>query len=92
MLGTFKIVKQMEPVELQSQKAEGGLITKSMLVLQELGGKYANTYVCATFGNTAPCRWTPGEIVMASLKFEAREHNGNFYQDIVANEIVSIKN
>ena len=92
MKGFFKVQKQGEPIQIPSQKAEGGQLTKSMITLQELGGKYANTYLCTMFGNTALCKWTPGEIVFASLRFEVREHNGNSYQDIVVNEIISLKN
>ena len=92
MKGFFKVQKQGEPIQIPSQKAEGGQLTKSMITLQELGGKYANTYLCTMFGNTALCKWTPGEIVFASLRFEVREHNGNNYQDIVVNEIISLKN
>ena len=88
----YRIVKQGEPIQIPSQKAEGGQLTKSMITLQEIGGKYANTYLCTMFGNTALCKWTPGEIVFASLRFEVREHNGNNYQDIVVNEIISLKN
>ena len=92
MKGFFKVQKQGEPIQIPSQKAEGGQLTKSMITLQELGGKYANTYLCTMFGNTALCKWTPGEVVIASLRFEVREHNGNSYQDIVVNEIQSLKN
>ena len=92
MKGFFKVQKQGETIQIPSQKAEGGQLTKSMITLQELGGKYANTYLCTMFGNTALCKWTAGEIVFASLRFEVREHNGNSYQDIVVNEIISLKN
>ena len=88
----FRVINQSEPQQVPSQKAEGGQVTKSTIVLQELGGKYANTYQCTIFGNAALCRWTPGEVVFASLRFEVREYNGNNYQDIIANEIVSLKN
>lgn len=92
MTNIFKVISQTEPIQLQSQKSEGGQFTKSIITLQELGGKYANTYQCTIFGNAALCRWTPGEVVFASLRFEVREYNGNNYQDIIANEIVSLKN
>ena len=92
MINIFRVVKQGEPIQIPSQKAEGGQLTKSMITLQEIGSKYANTYLCTMFGNTALCKWTPGEIVFASLRFEVREHNGNSYQDIVVNEIISLKN
>ena len=92
MKGFFKVQKQGEPIQIPSQKAEGGQLTKSMITLQELGGKYANTYLCTMFSNTALCKWTPGELVIASLRFEVREHNGNNYQDIIVNEIISVRN
>ena len=88
----YRIVKQGETIQIPSQKAEGGQVSKCSIVLQEIGGKYANTYFCTMFGNTALCKWTPGEIVFANLRFEVREHNGNNYQDIVVNEIISVRN
>ena len=60
------------------------------VVLQELGGKYENSYVATMFGEQAKVRFTPGELVAASLRFSTREYNGQMYQDIVVSEIIPI--
>ena len=88
----FKVIHQSEPQQVPSQKAEGGLMNKCTIVLQEFGGKYENMYVCTLFGNGALCKWYPGELVFAALRFQAREYNGQWYQDITVGEIVSAKN
>ena len=87
----FRVINQSEPQQVPSQKAEGGQVTKSTIVLQAFGGKYENVYVCTLFGNSATCKWYPGELVFASLRFQAHEYNGQWYQDIVVSEIVSTK-
>jgi hypothetical protein len=71
-----------------SQKAEGGMISKSTIVLQELGGKYENSYIVTLLGNAATCQYYSGDLVFAALRFSTREYNGTTYQDIVANEII----
>ena len=91
MKSIFRVIHQGEPQQIPSQKAEGGMTSKCSIVLQELGGKFENMYVCALFGNTAMCKWYSGELVFASLRFQAREYNGQWYQDITVGEIVSAK-
>lgn len=86
----FKVVQQGEAFAVQSQKAEGGQTMKCNIVLQELGGKFENQYVGAMLGNTAQCRFYAGDVVAASLRFSAREHNGAMYQDILVTEIVKL--
>ncbi len=86
----FRVVQQGEPFAVQSQKAEGGQVTKSVIQLQELGGKYENQYVAAMLGKQA--RFYPGEIVAATLRFNAREHNGQTFQDILVTDIVKLCN
>ena len=63
MKGFFKVVKQSEPIKVPSQKVEGGQLDKSVVTLQELGGR--NTFVCSLFGSSALCRWSPGDVVFA---------------------------
>ena len=75
---------------VQSQKAEGGQVSMCNVVLQELGGKYENSYVATMFGEQAKVRVTPGELVAASLRFSTREYNGQMYQDVVVNEMVKL--
>ena len=92
MKNLFKVIHQSEPQQVASQKAEGGQVSKCSIVLQELGGKYENMYVCTLFGNSAMCKWYSGELVLASLRFQVREYNGQWYQDIVISEILNYKN
>lgn len=88
MKGFFKVVRQSEPIKVSSQKVEGGQLDKSVVTLQELGGR--NTFVCSLFGSSALCRWSPGDVVFASLYFCAHEHNGNVYQEIKVGELITM--
>ena len=73
-----------------SQKAEGGQISKCNIVLQELGGKFENSYVATILGAQANIRFELDDLVVASLRFSTREYNGQTYQDIVVSEIIKI--
>ena len=53
----MKVVMQGEPFAVQSQKAESGQVMKCNIVLQELGGKYEDTYVAAMLGQLASCKF-----------------------------------
>ena len=86
----FKVMAQSEPYFVQSQKAEGGQISKCNIVLQELGGKFENSYVATILGEQARIRFELDDLVAASLRFSTREYNGQTYQDIVVNEIVKL--
>ena len=90
MRNFYRVTAQSEPFFVQSQKAEGGQVSMCNIVLQELGGKYENSYVATMFGEQAKTRFTPGELVAASLRFSTREYNGQMYQDVVVNEIVKL--
>ena len=86
----LKVVAQSETFLVPSQKAEGGQLPKCNIVLQELGGKYENSYVATILGEQAKTRFTMGDLVVAALRFSTREYNGQVYQDIVINEIVKL--
>jgi hypothetical protein len=86
----FRVIAQSEPFAVQSQKAEGGQISKCNIVLQELGGKFENSYVATILGEQANMRFAKDELVVASLRFSTREYNGQIFQDIVVNEIIKI--
>ena len=86
----FKVMAQSETFSVPSQKAEGGQLSKCSIVLQELGGKYENSYVATVLGEQARMRFVKDELVAASLRFTTREYNGQVYQDIVVNEIVKL--
>ena len=86
----FKIQAQSETFQVPSQKAEGGQISKCNIVLQELGGKYENSYVATILGEQAKTRFAKDDLVVAALRFSTRQYNGQVCQDIVVNEIVKI--
>ena len=88
----FKVTAQSETFSVPSQKAEGGQISKCNVVLQELGGKYENSYVATILGEQARIRFELDDLVAASLRFSTREYNGQTYQDIVVSEIIKINN
>ena len=86
----FKVKAQSETFAVPSQKAEGGQISKCNVVLQELGGKYENSYVATILGEQANIRFELDDLVAASLRFSTREYNGQTYQDIVVSEIIKL--
>ena len=89
----LKVVHQGEAFNVQSSKNETGTIKKCIIVLRELGGsKFENEYVCAMLGNLAACKFYEGDVVMATLRFSTHEYQGQVYQDVLATEIVNIKN
>lgn len=86
----FKVVNQSQPTTVQKQ--DGSSISKCTIVLTEPGGKYENTFVCTLLGNAAQCRFFPNDLIWASLRFASREYQGNFYQDITVQDIISFSN
>ena len=92
MKGIFKVMAQSETFAVPSQKAEGGQVNKCNIILQDIGGKYENSYVATVLGEQANIRFMRDDLVVASLRFSTREYNGQTYQDIVVTEIIKIKN
>ena len=86
----FRVQAQSETFAVPSQKAEGGQISKCNIVLQELGGKFENSYVATILGEQARIRYELDDLVAASLRFSTREYNGQMYQDVVVNEMVKL--
>ena len=87
----MRVVKQGEAFAVQSQKSENGQMMKCNIVLQEMGGKYENQYAAAMLGNMAQCKFAPGALVAVTLRFTAREYNGQVYQDILVTDIEKLK-
>ena len=71
----MRVVQQGEAFAVQSQKSETGQVKKCNILLQELGGKYADQYACTMLGNAATCRFT------------VNEYEGRHYQDILVADI-----
>ena len=83
----MRVIQQGETYQVDSQKTEGGKLSKCNIVLQELGGKYENQYVAMMLGNLAMCRYAAGDVVAVRLRFQTREYNGQVFQDIVVSDI-----
>ena len=50
----FKVINQSDPIQITKQ--DGSLTNKCSIVLQEIGGKYENTYVASLYGQPTPNR------------------------------------
>ena len=88
----LRVVRQGEAFSVQSSKSDNGSIQKCNIVLREMGGsKFENEYVCAMLGNLAACRFYEGDVVAATLRFSTHEYQGQTFQEILATDIVKIK-
>ena len=83
----FKVVAQQEPFTVTKQ--DGTSLNKCQIVLQEIGGKYENSYVCTLLGNSALSRFYQGDLVYAALRFQHSEYQGKFYNEITVQDIIS---
>ena len=87
----LRVVSQSDVTYIPSSKQEGGQLAKCVIRLKEFGGgKFGNEYVCTMFGNLSQCRFSEGDLVVASLRFQVHEVNGSVYQEIVANDVVKL--
>jgi len=84
----LKVLSQSEAVTIQKQ--DGSTIQKSIIVLQRLGGKYEDSYACSLLGNAALCKFYPGDLVCAALRFQHHEYQGSVYQDITVQDIAKV--
>ena len=94
MILRVKKCGEMTTLQSEKQRVDGGtpgmngVLNKRTLVLQELGGKYEDSYVVTALGNLATIEWAEGELVVANLRFQTREYNGQVFMDVIANELV----
>lgn len=87
----LKVVKCGEMFSVKSEKSETGQLNKRYMVLRELGGsKYENEYAVSVLGNTAQLAFDEGDVVLATLRFQTREYNGQVFQDITVSDIVKV--
>ena len=84
----LRVLKCGKCFSVKSDKSEGGSLDKRNLVLQELGGRYEPTYVVSALGNLASLEFQEGDLVIATLKFQTHEHNGQTYMDVIATELI----
>lgn len=85
----FKVVAQTPCVQVPNKEGTGQT-AKCTIVLQALGGKWEDCLAVTLFGNTALCKFHLGDTVLAKLHFQAHEHNGAWYQDVFAKEIMAL--
>ena len=88
MKQVFRVVRQTQAVSVQRQ--DGTQTQKCTLVLQEMGGKYENSFAATLLGNLASCVFYPGDVVFASLRFQHREYNGQYYMDCTVQDITKL--
>ena len=88
----FRVVSQGVVTYVPSTKEDSGPLAKCVIRLKELGGKYENEYACTMFGNSALGKFYEGEVVMAALRFQVHESNGNLYQDVTVKDILKLNN
>lgn len=87
----YYVVSQGDVSYVASQKAEGGQLAKCLIRLKEFGGsKFGNEYACTMFSNLAQSKFSEGDLVAASLRFQVHEVNGAVYQEVVANDVVKL--
>ena len=77
--------------EMTTAQSENGVINKRTLVLQELGDKWANSYVVTVFRNLATIEFAEGDLVCASMQFRTHDYNGQTYMDVITTDIVKLK-
>ena len=86
------VVSQGDVTYIPSSKQEGGQLAKCLIRLKEFGGgKFGDEYCCTMFSNLAQCRFAEGDLVAASLRFQVHEVNGAIYQEVIVNDLVSLK-
>ena len=73
MKQVFRVVRQTQAVSVQRQ--DGTQTQKCTLVLQELGGKYENSFAATMLGNMASLKFLQNDVVYACLRFSTREYN-----------------
>ena len=88
MKSIFKIIAQTEPQTINTQN---GQTQKSIVVLQELGGKYENSFAATLLGNMASLKFYQNDIVYAALRFQHREYNGQYYMDCTVQDIIKFQ-
>ena len=86
----FKVIAQQDPFSVTKQ--DQSTLRKCVIVLQEIGGKHENSYVCHLLGNAADCKFYPNDLVYACLRFQHSEYQDKFYNEITVQDIVSFSN
>lgn len=83
MTQIYRVISQSETINISRQ--DGTTTQKSVLVLQELGSQFANTYAAALLGNQV--RFCTGDLVVAALRFTTHEYQQQHYQDVQVTDV-----
>ena len=89
MKSIFKVVSQTPTAQVTRQ--DGTQTSKSTIMLQEVGGKYEDSFAAVLLGNMASLKFYQNDIVFAALRFSAREYNGNLYMDCNVQDIIKFQ-
>ena len=84
----LKVVAQTTTQQVKRQ--DGTQTQKCTLVLQELGGKYENSFAATMLGNMASLKFLQNDVVYACLRFSTREYNQQTYMDCTVQDIVKL--
>lgn len=96
--GIYRVLGCGDLIQVPSQKADGGMMYKRFIRLQEFGGynrqdtpdRQSNAIIATMMGNLAQCMFYQNELVNVSLRFSIREYQGNWYQDITVADIAKL--
>ena len=85
-------VQAQTPIKTMQVKSEEGKQTAvCTLMVQELGGKWADSLAVQLYGDMAQKAYQPGELIVAALRFKARPVDAErIFQDVTADEIVRL--
>ena len=90
MNNIYQVIAVGESQNVVSNQTPEKTLTVRTVVLREIGGNLADTFVC-TLMSDGNDHVAVGQLVAASLRFKGKEYNGRYYQDIICREIQIIK-
>ena len=90
MNNIYQVIAVGESQHVVSNQTPEKTLTVRTVVLREIGGTLADTFVC-TLMSDGNDNVAVGQLVAASLRFKCKEYNGRYYQDIICREIQIIK-
>lgn len=91
MTNVFIVASVGATESIASTKEPGKNFYKRSIVLRELGGQHADSFLCNCLGDEATASIAIGQLVAASLRFQAVEYGGRTFQDCIVRELRVIK-
>ena len=89
---TFFMVDSLgDTFTIPSQKAKDGVMYKRVVALTEVGVKYGDRVVATLLGEDArDTLFGEGDFILASVRFNTHEYNGQVYMDAVMEDYLAI--